>query len=188
MTTAPNTKEVKITLAGSGKITIDWGDGTKDSLMFSVDTEEYSHTYSNSLAHTVTIIGENISRMYCIGNQLTKLNVSKNTRLTILDCSNNQLKKLDISKNTALRKLNCDNNQITSLNVSENNMSLASLSCIFNNFSKKALNTLFENLHNKKIIYNGVPKSIDITGNPGTKKCDKTIAEKKGWKVIDKKN
>ena len=35
-------------------------------------------------------------------NQLTTLDVSKNTALTDLDCDNNQLTTLDVSKNTAL--------------------------------------------------------------------------------------
>ncbi len=36
-----------------------------------------------------------------------------------LDCSDNNLTTLDVSKNTMLHSLSCDNNQLTSLNVSE---------------------------------------------------------------------
>lgn len=56
----------------------------------------------------------------CNNNQLTTLDVSKNTALMVLGCSNNQLTSLDVSKNTALSRLGCFNNQLTSLDVSKN--------------------------------------------------------------------
>ena len=42
------------------------------------------------------------------------------TKITELNCSNNQLTSLDLSKNTALGRLFCSNNKLTSLNVSTN--------------------------------------------------------------------
>lgn len=54
----------------------------------------------------------------CSNNQLTELDLSKNTALTFLSCYNNQLTSLDLSKNTLLSDLDCTNNQLTSLNVS----------------------------------------------------------------------
>jgi Leucine-rich repeat (LRR) protein len=50
------------------------------------------------------------------------------TNLKTLDCSNNQLTQLDVSKNTSLTGLFCGNNKLTSLNVSNNTL-LESLSC-----------------------------------------------------------
>ena len=64
-------------------------------------------------------------------NQLTSLDVSKNTALTKLFCGNNQLTSFDVSKNTALTYLNCEYNQLTSLDVSKNT-ALTELSCEFN--------------------------------------------------------
>ena len=58
--------------------------------------------------------------LYCASNQLTSLDVSGATALIYLDCSSNQLTSLDVSKNTALRSLNCSSNQLTSLDVSKN--------------------------------------------------------------------
>ena len=58
--------------------------------------------------------------MSCSGNQLTSLDVSKNTALTDLSCGNNQLTSLDVSGCTALTDLSCGNNQLTSLNLSRN--------------------------------------------------------------------
>ena len=54
----------------------------------------------------------------CKGNQLTSLDVSKNTALTVLDCSYNPITSLDVSKNSALYSLLCYANQLISLNIS----------------------------------------------------------------------
>ena len=61
-----------------------------------------------------------LTNLDCSGNQLTALDVSKNTELTSLECYNNQLTALDVSKNTALTELECYNNQLTALDVSKN--------------------------------------------------------------------
>lgn len=58
--------------------------------------------------------------LYCGNNQITSLDVSKNTALTELDCHKNQLTSLDVTKNTALTYLDCSSNQITSLDLSKN--------------------------------------------------------------------
>ena len=44
-------------------------------------------------------------------NQLTSLDLSKNTALTDLDCHYNKLTSLDVSKNSALAWLSCDGNK-----------------------------------------------------------------------------
>jgi hypothetical protein len=59
-------------------------------------------------------------RLWCEKNQLTSLDVSKNTALKELVCDNNQLTSLDLSKNTALTTLWCEKNQLTSLDLSKN--------------------------------------------------------------------
>ena len=72
-----------------------------------------------------------LTKLYCKNNQLTVLDVSKNTALTYLRCNRNQLTALDVSKNTALTKLDCYNNQLTSLDVSKNT-ALTGLNCGYN--------------------------------------------------------
>ena len=72
-----------------------------------------------------------LTKLYCKKNQLTVLDVSKNTALTYLRCNYNQLTSLDVSKNTALTKLYCSNNQLTSLDVSKNT-ALTGLGCAGN--------------------------------------------------------
>ena len=64
--------------------------------------------------------------------------------LTHLDCSQNQLSSLDISKNTALIKLLCYSNQLTELDVS-NNTELTILNCdpMTDNLGQNVLQTLY---------------------------------------------
>jgi Leucine-rich repeat (LRR) protein len=56
----------------------------------------------------------------CDRNQLTSIDVSKNTALNYLSLGDNQVTILDVSKNTALTDLYFHNNQITSIDVSKN--------------------------------------------------------------------
>ena len=58
--------------------------------------------------------------MYVSENNLTSLDVSKNTALTYLYVSENNLTELDVSNNIALIYLSVYANQLTSLNVSNN--------------------------------------------------------------------
>ena len=90
-----------------------------------------------------------VSDLECVNNQLTELDVSKNTALGYLECSGNPLTSLNVSGCTALgdlictgtpltkldvsgcpklEYLSCPNNQITTLNVSKNT-ALTSLKC-----------------------------------------------------------
>ena len=92
---------------------------------------------------SISVDGKNISSLKgiehfaalrilsCINNQLTALDVSKNTALTILQCPDNQLTSLDVSQNTALTFFSCYGNQLTSLDVSQNTV-LTSLQCGYN--------------------------------------------------------
>ena len=64
-------------------------------------------------------------------NQLTSLDVSKNTKLTSLDCEFNQLTSLDVSGCSELKVLDCSANQLISLDVSQN-YNLTDLDCSSN--------------------------------------------------------
>lgn len=89
----------------------------------------------------------NLISLECSNNQLTSLDVSKNTYLQVLWCDFNQLTKLDISKNTALTELVCRVNQLTELDVNKNT-ALTSLSCYENPLTKLDIshNTALEDL------------------------------------------
>ncbi len=56
--------------------------------------------------------------LYCANNQLTSLDVSKNTALERLECQKNQLTSLNLSKNTELNELACMLNSIANLDIS----------------------------------------------------------------------
>ena len=74
----------------------------------------------------------NLDKLDCKYNNLTRLDVSKNTKLTKLYCESNQLTGLDLSKNTALTELDCALNQLTGLDLSKNT-ALTILGCSGNN-------------------------------------------------------
>lgn len=112
--------------------------------------------------------------LYCVGNQITTLNLHNNIKN--LNCSDNQIKTLHV-KHTNIWHLDCSNNQIESLDMSENT-ELRSLYIDGNQFTVDALNTLFGILCNTDVGW------IRIANNPGTVDCDRSIAERKGWKVI----
>lgn len=93
-------------------------------------TELYvAHAYIKDL--TGIELFPNLEKLDCKNNNLTRLDVSKNTKLTKLYCEFNQLTSLDLSKNTALTKLDCALNPLTSLDVS-NNTALTYLDCNYN--------------------------------------------------------
>ena len=70
----------------------------------------------------------------CESNQLTSLNLGKNTKLQTLDCQANPLASLDVSDNTYLEKLSCTSGELTKLDVSQNTK-LTELSCGNNNLT-----------------------------------------------------
>ena len=77
----------------------------------------------------------NVQSIDCRGNNLTQLDVSKNTALEDLLCSENNLTQLDVSKNTALEVLYCSENNLTQLDVSKNT-ELEHLDCSENNLTQ----------------------------------------------------
>ena len=87
--------------------------------------------YGNQLTSLDLSKNTALTRLVCLENQLTSLDVSKNTALEYLDCSINQLTSLDVSKNTALTSLYCGLNELTSLDVSKNT-ALTELDCYEN--------------------------------------------------------
>ena len=113
-----------------------------------------------------------LDTLYCHNNQLLeKLNVSKNTTLTVLDCSYNRLTSLNISNNTALKMLHCYSNQLTSLDVSKS-AKLATLNCSGNQLTALDVNknTVLTELHcsNNQLTALDIRKNTALT----TLTCD----------------
>jgi hypothetical protein len=185
------------------KLTVDWGDGKIDEYS---NTTSVSHAYSDNTTRIIRMKQENltllnITELYgitslnvsgctelmhldCVGNQITSLDVSKNAKLTGLRCGSNQLTILDVSKNRKLTILECGGNQLTSLNVTGctqlgQDQNIKAVYIQDNQLSATALNEIFTAL---PIVTNN--SIIDINDNPGTFTCNKSIATKKGWRVM----
>jgi len=177
MTMTTKGAEVEIIMLGEqGIASIDWGDGTqesvemnKDYLFFSDINEnrepvKYVHAYSDTSEHTLTIIGKNITFLECSNNQLTSLDVSKNRALLVLNCSFNQhLEKIDVSSNRVLIELSCASNHLTNLNITKNRV-LKKLVCPDNQLTNLniSVNTDLEVL----LCSGNLLSSIDISNNP----------------------
>jgi len=211
MTMTTSSNNVKILLAGSGAVTIDWGDGSEiiTGTLKEYNARwwyktEYSYNYTNDSSHTITITGENITHIRCDGNHLTDLELSRNTALTSLECRFNRLTSLDVSKNTNLLRLICQGNDLRSLDVSNNTM-LAGLDCSFNiglknldmsnntsltrlsiagsQFNADTLNNLFRTLNS-----NAGKKIILIDDHfKKEESFGESIAKKNGWTIQEVK-
>ena len=104
----------------------------------------------------------NLEILRCYDNQLTKLDVSENKKLTLLSCSENQLSSLDVSQNPALQLLYCYENQLSSLDVSQN-PALELLNCYGNNLTSLDVsrNPALERLS----CYDNQLTSLDVSKN-----------------------
>ena len=176
-----DTEEVQFFITGSGMATIDWGDVSESetyNLTSDRDAAEACwHVYPDKSNYTVTITGESITLFECIEEQLTSLDVSRNTALTVLELVNCKIANLDVSRNLALENLFCLANQLTNLDVSKNT-ALTSLGCIENELtsldvSNNTALTWFEcacnNLSTLNVSKNTALTKLDCSGNVLTK-------------------
>jgi len=103
-----------------------------------------------------------LTQLQCYGNQITALDVSKNTALDTLQCSDNRITALDVSKNTNLSFLDCSNNRLESLDVSRNTK-LYSLYCSNNQITGIDISKI-TNLHHFNCSNNQISE-LDLGGN-----------------------
>ena len=121
-----------------------------------------------------------LTKLYCESNQLTGLDLSKNTALTELDCALNQLTGLDLSKNTALTVLYCESNHLTSLDLSKNT-ELTKLYCALNqltslDLSKNTALTILGCSGNKRQITVDEAGQFDLSALKGF-----DVSKASGW-------
>ncbi len=123
----------------------------------------------NELSTLNLVRNTQLQQLSCIENRFTSLNLQFNTLLKELSCAENQLSSLNISKNTALEKLSCEKNQITSLDLSKN-AHLKKLVCSENKITgvDVSQNTLLEELSCEK---NQI-SSLDLSKNTLLKKLE----------------
>ena len=121
-----------------------------------------------------------LERLWCDGNQLTTLDVSKNTMLERLWCYDNQLTTLDVSKNTMLERLWCYDNQLTTLDVSKNTK-LTELYCYGNQLTDVALQSLVNSLPTTTDGDFRPLSSVEDETNALMSKAQVAQAKAKGW-------
>lgn len=108
----------------------------------------------------------NLTELDCSFNNITTLDVTKNTALTSLECIQTQITSLDVSQNKALEYLYCYSTQLTSLDVSKNT-SLKILDC-WNNSNLTSLNVANGNNANiSRVTANTNPQLTCITVDKG---------------------
>ena len=126
--------------------------------------------YGNNLTSLDVSKNTVLDTLYCYNNQLTELDVSQNTALQWLSCYNNQLTELDVSKNTLLEYLWCSQNNLTSLDVTQNT-ALKELSCYDNqltslDLSRTAVTTLNASGNKIDINVEETPRTFDLSKLP----------------------
>ena len=99
--------------------------------------------------------------LYCYDNELTELDLSRNTKLKELNCSTNRLTVLDLSQNSKLKRVICSDNALTALDLSHN-PELEDVNC-----SDNALTALNLSSNSKLTDLNasGNIREITLTGN-----------------------
>ncbi|MFC2080577.1 hypothetical protein ACFLR8_00015 [Bacteroidota bacterium] len=100
--------------------------------------------------------------LQCSGMNLTSLNVSNNTTLTILSCGGNHLSSLDVSTCTSLEELYCGNNALSHIDITKN-LSLSNLSCQNNQLTNLDVSNN-ENLFDLNCPINQIT-SLDVSNN-----------------------
>ena len=102
-------------------------------------------------------------KLYCSWNHLTSLDITNNVVLKRLSCYHNELTSLDVSKNTALTLLDCEENKITALDVSMCT-ELESLTCGYNELTQLDISNLtyLEYLD----CYDNNLTTLDVSSNP----------------------
>ncbi len=108
------------------------GSNTQDIL---ITTDLLGSQYYTADGTTITVYGD-ITGFDCRGNNenITALDVSRNTALTELYCSRNYINSLNITGCTALAYLSCDYNSLSSLDVS-GFTDLTELNCDYNSLT-----------------------------------------------------
>ena len=58
-----------------------------------------------------------LDKLICSNNNLTEIDISGCTKLSLLQCNNNKITSLDLSSNKELSEFNCSNNPLSGLSL-----------------------------------------------------------------------
>jgi Leucine-rich repeat (LRR) protein len=125
-TSIPDTKfETRLITLGIDDIADGQVLTSKINTLTSLDVSSHFFTPKSDYIADLTGIQDfiELTDLSCGSNDISNLDLSKNTKLRNLSCYSNTLVSLDLSKNTALISINCSNNKLTSLNIKNGNNS-----------------------------------------------------------------
>ncbi|PQL90051.1 T9SS type A sorting domain-containing protein [Apibacter sp. wkB309] len=108
---------------------------------------------------------KNLETLYCTGNRLITIDVTKNVNLKGLYCNSNQLTTIDVSKNINLTYLNCSSNRLTTLDISKN-VNLKELYGYSNKLKaldvSKNVNLMLLNIYSNQLTTLDVSKNVNL--------------------------
>lgn len=146
VSTTTSTMTKSCTLEFTGNLTLNWGDGSVQTLTDSLSGIALTHVYASVANFNCVATGTGLLYFKADSRRLLTLDPTKAPALTYLSCTSNQLAALNVSKNTELVSLYCGGNALTALNVS-NCTKLQTLTCSDNSLT-----------------------SLDVSGVPSLKK------------------
>jgi Leucine-rich repeat (LRR) protein len=184
-------------IRATGAVTIDGATGTyKPDAWVTYTTTAKTITVTGDVTTLVSsqndVTALDVSRntvltvLKCYYCQLTALDVSHNTALTTLWCYNNALTSLDVGRNTALTTLYCNDNKLTALDVSHNT-ALTRLDCYNNQIKGAAMDALVASLPDRSgqttkgtlaVFYNNADGNVMST-------IQVADAKARGWNATD---
>lgn len=127
---------MSLSLSRGVTATLTWGNGETQEVTFGANESIF-----NVLDAELTITTKQpITAFFCVGNELTELNVNEAPHLMHLVCADNNLSQLDISAQTELVELNCQNNSLTSITLTDAKK-LEILNCSGNQIDKLILSS-----------------------------------------------
>ena len=103
-----------------------------------------------------------LKTLYCFGNEIESLDLSKNTALEKLNCDGNELTSLDLGNQKALIELSCSNNHLTSL-VLGDNTAIKTLSCSQNQLTSLDVGMLTDLTDLR--CYNNKLETLNVSNN-----------------------
>ena len=126
--------------------------------------------------------------MYCYSNQLTSLDLSKQTALKHVNCEKNLLTKLELTNCPNLTELNCSNNLLTKLEL-PSCPNLRSIDCYGNVILANEMTNLVKALPDRNGKTTGWVNVFDSSSSDEKNVCytyHVDIANAKGWSVSQK--
>lgn len=90
-----------------------------------------------------------LEELWCDGNTLKTLDLSKNTKLENLACASNEIEELNLGDNTVLRQVACNSNNLKELDISKNT-GLVVVEC--------------RNNHLAYLVYGDADREVAVTG------------------------